>query len=75
MRDISNFVIFKEKEFYRFRNITIFFPECNKYFYPALKTFADVKPLWLEEDYSTYTSNAIIGIDKDLKLITKKIED
>lgn len=38
-------------------------------------TIEEWKPLWLEEDYSTYSSEAIIGIDKDLKLITKKIED
>ena len=35
----------------------------------------EYKPLWLEEDYGTYTSQAIIGIDKNLKLITKKVED
>lgn len=36
---------------------------------------AEWKPLWLEEDDSTYTSMAITGIDENLKLITKKIED
>lgn len=35
-------------------------------------TIEEYKPLWLEEDESTYSSLAIIGIDKKLKLITKK---
>jgi hypothetical protein len=36
-------------------------------------TIEEWKPLWLEEDGSTYTSRAIIGIDKNMKLIVKKI--
>lgn len=31
------------------------------------------KPLWLEEDYGAYTGTAVVGIDKDLKLITKEL--
>lgn len=34
-------------------------------------TIAEHKPLWLEEDDSTYSEVAIIGIDENLKLITK----
>jgi hypothetical protein len=33
------------------------------------------KPLWLETDGSTCEEKAIIGIDKDLKLITKEINE
>jgi hypothetical protein len=34
----------------------------------------EYKPLWLEPEESSYNEVAIIGIDKDLKLITKDIE-
>jgi len=37
-------------------------------------TIEEYKPLWLEEDESTYSSLAIIGIDTELKLITKKVD-
>lgn len=37
-------------------------------------TIEEYKPLWLETDDSTYDEVAIIGIDKDLNLITKNIE-
>ena len=38
-------------------------------------TIEEYKPLWLEPDGSVYSSIAIIGIDKDLKLITKKLKE
>lgn len=34
----------------------------------------EYKPLWLEEDGSTYSNVAIVGIDTDLKLITKELD-
>lgn len=37
-------------------------------------TIAEYKPLWLEEDGSTYSSIAVIGIDDNLKLITKEVD-
>lgn len=36
---------------------------------------ADYKPLWLETNGGVSASVAIIGIDRNLKLITKKTED
>lgn len=38
-------------------------------------TIAEWKPLWLEAETGDCTSTAIIGIDKDLNLITKVIDD
>jgi hypothetical protein len=38
-------------------------------------TIEDYKPLWVEVDGSTYSSVAVIGIDENLKLITKDLED
>jgi hypothetical protein len=35
----------------------------------------EYKPLWLETDGSTCESVAIVGIDKDLNLVTKQTED
>lgn len=38
-------------------------------------TIEEYKPLWLEPKHSSCSSVAIIGIDEDLKLITKQLED
>lgn len=38
-------------------------------------TIEEYKPLWLEFDGSTCNEDAIIGIDKDLNLIIKKLDD
>lgn len=38
-------------------------------------TIEEWKPLWLEEDSSAYTSQAVIGIDENMNFITKQIED
>jgi len=35
-------------------------------------TIENYKPLWLEEGERSFTSVAVVGIDEDLKLITKK---
>lgn len=37
-------------------------------------TIAEYKPLWLETDDSTCDEIAIVGIDENLKLITKQLE-
>ena len=37
-------------------------------------TIEEYKPLWLEDDESTYSNVAIIGINKDLTLITKELD-
>lgn len=38
-------------------------------------TIEEYKPLWLEIDSSSYAEVAVIGIDKDLNLITKSLEE
>jgi hypothetical protein len=38
-------------------------------------TIAEYKPLWLEEHDNNCDSVAVIGIDKDLNLITKKLDE
>jgi hypothetical protein len=38
-------------------------------------TIERYKPLWLETEDSSYNGEAIIGIDKDLQLITEKISE
>lgn len=37
-------------------------------------TIEEYKPLWLEQDGGSCSETAIIGIDKDLKLVTKELE-
>jgi len=38
-------------------------------------TIEEWKPLWLEKDESTYNEIAIVGIDENLRLITKDLKE